>query len=98
MAASPGWRGSSGTGIPHEKLVRDTLDAPVRAAKVARAPAPVGKSAAAKDLEERLIRALGGPVELDEDPPDASGKKTSGTITIRYMDLDHLDRLLEKLL
>ena len=54
----------------------------------------IALSAAARDLEERLTKALGGPVELVEDP---DGKK-SGTITIRYIDLDHLDRLLEKLL
>ncbi|HVK76457.1 MAG TPA: ParB/RepB/Spo0J family partition protein [Kofleriaceae bacterium] len=78
-----------------EKLVRDAQDANARAAKTSRAPrAPAGKSAAARDLEERLTKALGGPVELVE---DHDGKK-SGTITIRYLDLDHLDRLLEKLL
>jgi ParB family chromosome partitioning protein len=52
-----------------------------------------GKSAAVRDLEERLTRALGGPVTIAEDAP---GK--GGTLTVKYMDLDHLDRLLEKLL
>lgn len=52
-----------------------------------------GKSASARDLEERLTRALGGPVAVVE---DASGK--SGQLEIRYVDLDHLDRLLDLLL
>ena len=52
-----------------------------------------GKSASARDLEERLTRALGGPVAVVE---DASGK--SGLLEIRYVDLDHLDRLLDLLL
>src|SRR5687768_17640918 len=50
------------------------------------------KSASAKDLEERLTKALGGPVTLTED----DGETRSGTLTIRYLDLDHLDRLLER--
>ncbi len=59
-----------------------------------RPPAPPpGKSASVRDLEERLTKALGGPVEITEDAP---GK--AGTIAIRYMDLDHLDRLLDRLL
>jgi ParB family chromosome partitioning protein len=58
-------------------------------------PAPSGpkKSASVRDLEDKLTRALGGPVTIEEDAP---GK--AGTVSIRYMDLDHLDRLLEKLL
>ena len=55
--------------------------------------APPAKSASVRDLEERLTRALGGPVEIREDAP---GK--AGTIEIRYLDLDHLDRLLDRLL
>jgi ParB family chromosome partitioning protein len=87
-----------------EKLVRDRMDAPEREGRAGKVPRPskaatAGKSAAALDLEERLTRALGGPVELDEDEPGApEGGKKAGTITIRYLDLDHLDRLLEKLL
>ena len=46
-----------------------------------------------RDLEERLTRALGGPVSITEDEP---GK--AGHIEIRYIDLDHLDRLLDRLL
>jgi hypothetical protein len=77
------------------------MDAPERAGRPPRASAAAtaGKSAAALDLEERLTRSLGGPVELDEDEPGGGeDAKKSGTITIRYLDLDHLDRLLEKLL
>jgi hypothetical protein len=84
-----------------EKLVRDSMDAPERAGKPPRSShaATASKSSAALDLEERLSRALGGPVELDEDEPGSGeGGKKSGTITIRYLDLDHLDRLLDKLL
>lgn len=85
-----------------EKLVRERLDAPARepgAGKPRRGREPVAKSAAARDLEERLTRALGGPVALDEDEPGGGPEaKKSGTLTIRYHDLDHLDRLLGKLL
>jgi ParB family chromosome partitioning protein len=62
-------------------------------AKGDRPAPPPGKSPAVRDLEERLTRSLSGPVAIEEDAP---GK--GGTITIRYIDLDHLDRLLEKLL
>jgi ParB family chromosome partitioning protein len=51
------------------------------------------KSASVRDLEERLTRALGGPVSITEDEP---GK--AGHIQIRYMNLDHLERLLDRLL
>lgn len=73
-----------------EELVRKQV-APAPPKPVKRAPE---KSASAKDLEERLTRALGGPVTLSED----DGETRSGTLTIRYLDLDHLDRLLERLL
>jgi ParB family chromosome partitioning protein len=60
----------------------------------ARPPKPIPtKSASVRDLEERLTRALGGPVTITEDEP---GK--AGHIEIRYMNLDHLDRLLDRLL
>ncbi len=75
-----------------EKLVRDTVSGE-RAPRGPRTPAATDKTAAVRDLEERLTRATGGPVVIDEDEP---GK--SGTITLRYLDLDHLDRLLDKLL
>jgi ParB family transcriptional regulator, chromosome partitioning protein len=59
-----------------------------------RSPAPVPqKSASVRDLEERLTRALGGPVVITEDEPGKAGR-----IEIRYMDLDHLERLLDRLL
>jgi ParB family transcriptional regulator, chromosome partitioning protein len=60
-----------------------------------RAPraAAAGKSASVRDLEERLTRSLGGPVTITEDEP---GK--AGHVEIRYMDLDHLERLLDRLL
>jgi ParB family chromosome partitioning protein len=57
------------------------------------APRPPQKSASVRDLEERLTRSLGGPVTITEDEP---GK--AGHIEIRYMDLDHLERLLDRLL
>jgi ParB family chromosome partitioning protein len=52
-----------------------------------------GKSASVRDLEERLTRALGGPVTITEDEPGKAGR-----MEIRYLDLDHLDRLLDRLL
>jgi ParB family chromosome partitioning protein len=57
------------------------------------APKPAGKSASVRDLEERLTRAVGGPVTITEDEPGKAGR-----IEIRYLDLDHLDRLLDRLL
>ena len=51
------------------------------------------KSASVRDLEERLTKAVGGPVNITEDEPGKSGR-----IEIRYMNLDHLERLLDKLL
>ena len=56
-------------------------------------PGKPAKSASVRDLEERLTRSLGGPVTITEDEP---GK--AGHIEIRYMDLDHLERLLDRLL
>jgi ParB family chromosome partitioning protein len=78
-----------------EDLVRKrSRPAPTEAEKAERAAkAPPAKSASVRDLEERLTRALGGPVTITEDAP---GK--AGTVEIRYLDLDHLDRLLERLL
>ena len=51
------------------------------------------KSASVRDLEERLTRSLGGPVTITEDEPGKAGR-----IEIRYLDLDHLERLLDRLL
>jgi ParB family transcriptional regulator, chromosome partitioning protein len=59
-------------------------------------PAPTGRAAktpAVRDLEDRLTRALGGPVVITEDEPGKAGK-----LEIRYMNLDHLERLLDRLL
>jgi ParB family chromosome partitioning protein len=58
-----------------------------------RPPAKPQKSASVRDLEERLTRALGGPVAITEDEPGKAGR-----IEIRYMNLDHLERLLDRLL
>ncbi|WP_428264667.1 ParB/RepB/Spo0J family partition protein [Haliangium sp.] len=57
------------------------------------APKEAKKSASVRDLEHRLTRSLGAEVTLEE---DAQGK--GGRIRIRYIDLDDLDRLLERLL
>jgi len=59
----------------------------------AKKPAPAEKSPNVRDLEERLTRALGGPVEIHEDEPGKAGQ-----IQIRYLSLDHLERLLDRLL
>jgi ParB family transcriptional regulator, chromosome partitioning protein len=56
-------------------------------------PAKPQKSPSVRDLEERLTRALGGPVVITEDEPGKAGR-----IEIRYMNLDHLERLLDRLL
>jgi ParB family chromosome partitioning protein len=58
-----------------------------------RPPARPQKSASVRDLEERLTRALGGPVAITEDEPGKAGR-----IEIRYLNLDHLERLLDRLL
>jgi ParB family chromosome partitioning protein len=70
-----------------KKLRTPESDAPRSAPKAA------GKSASVRDLEERLTRALGGPVVITEDEPGKAGR-----VEIRYHDLDHLDRLLDRLL
>jgi ParB family chromosome partitioning protein len=72
-----------------EALVRRTQEPPPKKKKAE----PPRSSPAVRDLEERLTRALGGPVTITEDAPGKGGR-----VEIRYMDLDHLDRLLEKLL
>jgi ParB family chromosome partitioning protein len=55
--------------------------------------AAVQKTASVRDLEERLTRTLGGPVTITEDEPGKAGR-----IEIRYLSLDHLERLLDRLL
>ncbi len=79
--------------------VRATEDLVKRArssdrSRPARTPTPPpGKSASVRDLEERLTRSVGGPVTITEDEPGKSGR-----VEIRYMDLDHLEELLDRLL
>ena len=75
-----------------EALVKKTRTAAERPSKPREAP-PRTKSASVRDLEERLTRALGGPVAITEDEPGKAGR-----IEIRYLDLDHLERLLDRLL
>jgi ParB family chromosome partitioning protein len=72
-----------------EQLVR----AKSRAAAPARPAGPSAKTPAVRDLESRLTKALGAQVAIAQD-----GKGSGGTISIRYLDLDDLDRLLELLL
>lgn len=67
--------------------------APAKPAKSGTPNASSVKTPAIRDLEQRLTSALGGPVTITEDAP---GK--AGNIKIRYVDLDHLDRLLDRLL
>jgi len=74
-----------------EALVKKTRTAAERPSKPREAPKL--KSASVRDLEERLTRALGGPVAITEDEPGKAGR-----IEIRYLDLDHLERLLDRLL
>jgi ParB family transcriptional regulator, chromosome partitioning protein len=90
-----------------ERAARDVVDrqlsvrateALVKKARAGERPskpreAPQPKSASVRDLEERLTRALGGPVAITEDEPGKAGR-----IEIRYLDLDHLERLLDRLL
>ncbi|MBV8759564.1 MAG: ParB/RepB/Spo0J family partition protein [Deltaproteobacteria bacterium] len=75
------------------KKLREPASPAAGARGASGSPARPQKSASVRDLEERLTRAVGGPVTITEDEP---GK--AGTLEIRYMDLDHLDRLLDKLL
>jgi hypothetical protein len=70
-----------------EALVKKT-----RAPAQQKKPTPA-KSPNVRDLEERLTRALGGPVTITEDEPGKAGR-----VEIRYLDLDHLERLLDRLL
>jgi ParB family chromosome partitioning protein len=74
-----------------EALVKKTRTTAERPSKPREAPK--AKSASVRDLEERLTRALGGPVVITEDEPGKAGR-----IEIRYLDLDHLERLLDRLL
>jgi ParB family chromosome partitioning protein len=74
-----------------EALVKKTQDP---ASTKGRDHSPVvAKSASVRDLQERLTRSLGGPVVITEDAPGKGGR-----IEVRYMNLDHLERLLDRLL
>jgi ParB family transcriptional regulator, chromosome partitioning protein len=74
-----------------EALVKKTRAG--ESSEKAKSRAPVPKSASVRDLEERLTKALGGPVTITEDEPGKAGR-----IEIKYLNLDHLDRLLDRLL
>ncbi len=73
-----------------ETLVRKRLKPADKAAEAAKKPQ---KSASVRDLEHRLTRSLSAEVTVTEGP-----KPGSGHIQIRYIDLNHLDQLLERLL
>jgi ParB family transcriptional regulator, chromosome partitioning protein len=75
-----------------EALAKPAQSGDSRGKKTPRSAAST-KTPAIRDLEQRLTSALGGPVTIVEDAP---GK--AGSITVRYLDLDHLDRLLDRLL
>jgi ParB family transcriptional regulator, chromosome partitioning protein len=53
---------------------------------------PPPKSASVRDLEERLTKALGGPVRVVQE------NASRGHIEIGYLSLDHLYQVLDKLL
>lgn len=72
-----------------EELVRTRGTGPKGSTRSGSTP----KSAAVRDLEERLTRSLGSRTSLVE---DRKGK--GGLIQLRYSDLDDLDRILERLL
>ncbi len=73
-----------------ETLVKQQRDG-AKAAK--KAPVPSSKSAAVRDLEDRLGKALRGRVTITEKAPGGAGR-----LEIEYMDLDHLDKILDLLL
>jgi ParB family transcriptional regulator, chromosome partitioning protein len=54
------------------------------------------KSAAIRDLEQRLTRASGTKVLVRAEAPKTGKKPTRGEIAIPYEDLDHLDRILAR--
>ncbi len=75
-----------------EELVKKARD-PERGKSARKPTGAPAKTASVRDLEERLTRALGGPVSITEDEPGKAGR-----IEIRYLSLDHLERLLDRLL
>jgi ParB family chromosome partitioning protein len=76
-----------------EALVKKARTGDSESSEKTKSRAPVQKSASVRDLEERLTKALGGPVTITEDEPGKAGR-----IEIKYLNLDHLDRLLDRLL
>ena len=71
-----------------EKLIKDTKSGTLRA----KAAAPKKeKSAAVRDLENRLSKALGAPVLVSSNKKNSGGK-----IEVTYADLDDLDRLIDQ--
>lgn len=91
-----------------EKVVRGRLnvraaEALVRAGRLGKAakkpsrePSAPAKSAAIRDLEQRLARVAGTKVLVRAEPPKSGKKATRGEIAIPYEDLDHLDRILAR--
>ena len=86
-----------------EKVVRGRLSVRATEALVRNAKAKgkkgddkgkpaAGKSAAVRDLEQRMTRAAGTKVVIKSDPKDPK----KGEIAIPYEDLDHLDRILAR--
>jgi ParB family chromosome partitioning protein len=73
------------------KRARGEHDSPA-AAPPSPSPSPSRPSASARDLAERLSRALGTRVQVIEEGP---GK---GQLTISYHSLDHLDAVLARIL
>jgi ParB family chromosome partitioning protein len=67
-----------------ESLVRRAKDGPAE-------PQP-RKTSSVRDVEERLMRALGAKVHLED-----KGQNRGGTIEISYANLDDLDRILTQL-
>ncbi|HEU0032897.1 MAG TPA: ParB/RepB/Spo0J family partition protein [Kofleriaceae bacterium] len=78
-----------------EALVKKAKSPAAASGSASERPARIApaKSASVRDLEDRLTRSLGGPVTITEDEPGKAGR-----LEIRYMDLDHLERLLDRLL
>ena len=76
-----------------EALVRRATSTGEEIGKPKPATTVPAKSASARDVEHRLTQALGAPVHLTE---NKSGK--GGLLEIRYLDLDHLDKILDRLL
>jgi|CZKU01.1.fsa_nt_gi ParB family chromosome partitioning protein len=77
-----------------EALVRTHVTKATKATKAKSAgdaKDPIKSSPSVRDLEHRLIRALGTKVEVRD-------RGNKGEIAIPYADLDALDRLLDKLL